>query len=88
VCGWPRPEALDAIARLEGLDRGRYTGAVGWVDARGNGRFGVSIRCAEIDGARARLFAGNGIVADSDPATELAETRAKLQAMLSALVRP
>jgi menaquinone-specific isochorismate synthase len=48
----------------------------------------VAIRCAEIDGARARLFAGGGIVADSDPSAELAETQAKLQAMLSAIVRP
>jgi menaquinone-specific isochorismate synthase len=88
VCGWPTAEALAAIAELEGLDRGRYAGNVGWVDADGDGRFGVAIRCAEIDGNRARLFAGNGIVADSDPATELAETRAKLQAMLGAVVRP
>jgi menaquinone-specific isochorismate synthase len=88
VCGHPRAAALEVIARLEGFDRGRYAGAVGWVDAAGNGRFAVSIRCAEIDGSRARVLAGNGIVADSDPATELAETRAKLNALLSALVRP
>ena len=88
VCGHPRAAALDAIARLEGFDRGRYAGAVGWVDRAGNGRFAVSIRCAELDGARARVVAGNGIVADSDPATELAETRAKLNALLSAIVRP
>jgi isochorismate synthase len=87
VCGWPRAEALALIDRLEDLDRGRYTGAVGWVDRNGDGRFGIAIRCAEIDGPRARLFAGNGIVADSDPATELTETRAKLQAMLGAIVR-
>jgi isochorismate synthase len=88
VCGHPRAAALDLIARLEGFDRGRYAGTVGWVDGRGNGRFAVSIRCAEIDGAHARLVAGNGIVADSDPELELAETRAKLQAMLGAIVRP
>jgi menaquinone-specific isochorismate synthase len=88
VCGFPREAARAAIARLEGFDRGRYAGAVGWVDRTGNGRFAVSIRCAEIAGATARLVAGNGIVADSDPATELAETRAKLQALLGALVRP
>jgi isochorismate synthase len=88
ICGWPDEAALRLIDRLEDLDRGRYTGAVGWVDAAGNGRFAVAIRCAEVAGGRARLFAGNGIVADSDPATELAETRAKLQAVLSALVRP
>ena len=88
VCGWPREEARALIDRLERLDRGRYTGAVGWVDGDGDGRFGVAIRCAEINGARARVFAGNGIVADSDPETELAETRAKLQALLGALIRP
>jgi menaquinone-specific isochorismate synthase len=87
VCGWPTEEARSLIAELERLDRGRYTGAVGWVDANGNGRFGVAIRCAEIVGNRARLFAGNGIVSDSDPRTELAETQAKLQAMLAAIVR-
>ena len=87
VCGWPTEAARALIAELEALDRGRYAGAVGWVDAAGNGRFGVSIRCAEIDGNRARLFAGNGIVSDSDPRTELTETQAKLQAMLSAIVR-
>jgi menaquinone-specific isochorismate synthase len=88
VCGSPTAEARRLIAELEGFDRGRYAGAVGWVDARGDGRFGVAIRCAEIDGNQARLFAGGGIVADSDPATELTETRAKLQAMLGAIVRP
>lgn len=88
VGGWPTADALALIAELEGLDRGRYTGAVGWVDADGDGRFGVAIRCAEINGTTARLFAGNGIVADSDPPTELAETRAKLQAMLGAVLRP
>jgi isochorismate synthase len=88
VCGRPRQAALDVIAELEGLDRGRYAGAVGWVDAAGNGQFAVSIRGASIDGPTARVIAGNGLVGDSIPATELIETRAKLQAMLGALVRP
>ena len=88
VCGVPRDLAFATIAELEGFDRGRYAGPVGWVDAIGNGRWAVGIRSAEIDGTTARLFAGNGIVADSDPVTELAETRAKLQAVLSAIVRP
>ncbi|HEX9994826.1 MAG TPA: isochorismate synthase [Acidimicrobiales bacterium] len=88
VCGWPREEADALLARLEGFDRGRYAGPVGWVDAAGNGRFAVGVRTAALEGATARVFAGNGIVADSDPATELAETRAKLQALLSVLVRP
>ena len=88
VCGRPRENALALISELEDLDRRNYAGAVGWVDAEGNGEFAVAIRGAEISGRTARVIAGNGIVADSDPATELAETRAKLQAMLSAIVRP
>ena len=87
VNGWPRDLATDWIAAHEGFDRGRYAGAVGWVDGRGNGTWAVSIRCADVSGTTARLCAGNGIVADSDPATELAETQAKLQAVLSALTR-
>ena len=88
--GHPRDEALALIAAVEGVDRGRYGGAVGWVDAAGNGTWAVAIRCAELspDGRRARLLAGGGIVADSDPLAELAETQAKFQAMLSALIRP
>lgn len=86
--GHPRAEALALIEAQEGFDRGRYGGAVGWVDAAGNGTWAVTIRCAEIDGSRARLYAGGGIVAGSDPDAELAETQAKLQAMLSAIVRP
>jgi isochorismate synthase len=87
VNGWPRDEARAWIEEHEGLDRNRYAGTVGWVDAHGNGTFAVSIRCADIDGTTARLVAGNGIVADSDPETELAETQVKLQAMLNALAR-
>ena len=88
VAGRPRDEAVDWIARHEGIDRGRYAGTAGWVDAAGNGAWAVSVRCAEIEGTTARVWAGNGIVADSDPVSELAETRVKFQAMLSALVRP
>jgi menaquinone-specific isochorismate synthase len=88
--GFPRAEALELIARTEGFVRGRYGGAVGWVDAAGDGTFAVAIRCAELtpDRRTARLVAGGGIVADSEPLSELAETQAKLQAMLSAIVRP
>lgn len=86
--GHPRADALALIAAVEGMERGRYGGAVGWLDADGNGTFAVAIRCAEIDGCQARLFAGGGIVADSDPLAELAETQAKFQAMVSAIVRP
>lgn len=88
VCGRPRDAALKLIAELEGLDRGRYAGAVGWVDAHGNGQFAVSLRGATISGRTAQVIAGNGLVGDSVPEVELVETRAKLQAMLSALIRP
>jgi menaquinone-specific isochorismate synthase len=87
--GHPRDAALALITSVEGFERGRYGGAVGWVDAEGNGTWAVAIRCAELspDRRQARLFAGGGIVAASDPDAELAETQAKLQAMLSAIVR-
>lgn len=90
VGGYPREEAIDLITSVEGFERGLYGGAVGWVDGMGNGRWAVSLRCAELseDRRTARLVAGGGIVADSDPRSELAETQAKFQAMLSAIVRP
>jgi menaquinone-specific isochorismate synthase len=88
VSGWPRDAAVRWIGEHEGLDRGAYAGTVGWADGRGNGTWAVSLRCAELDGDVARVVAGNGIVASSDPATELAETRVKLQALLTALIRP
>jgi len=88
VGGTPRNRALDAIRALEGCDRGRYAGPVGWVDARGDGEWAIALRGAELDGARARLVAGAGIVAGSDPDAEWAETQAKLEPMLRALVRP
>ena len=88
VGGTPRRAALDAIRALEGFDRGRYAGPVGWVDARGDGEWAIALRGAELDGARARLVAGAGIVAGSDPDAEWAETQAKLEPMLRALVRP
>jgi isochorismate synthase len=88
--GHPGPEALKLIADVEGVERDRYGGAVGWLDAGGSGTWAVAIRCAHLsdDGTVARLHAGGGIVADSDPFAELAETQAKFQAMLSALIRP
>ena len=90
VGGHPREKAIDLITAVEGFDRGRYGGAVGWCDGAGNGRWAVTLRCAELsdDGRSARLVAGGGIVADSEPLAELAETQAKFQAMLSAIVRP
>jgi len=85
--GFPREQALQLIAQYEGMNRDRYGGAIGWFDNRGNGVFAVAIRCAQFNDTRnqARLFAGGGIVADSDPQEELAETNAKLQAMLAAI---
>ena len=67
------------------MDRGRYAGPVGWVDANGDGEWGIALRCAELDGRRARLFAGCGIVADSNPEAELAEAQNKFRAMQDAL---
>ena len=87
VGGDPRDAAIALIARLETGDRGRYAGPVGWVDGAGNGSWAVGIRSAELTGTTATLWAGVGIVADSDPVAELEETRAKLQAMLGTLVR-
>jgi len=88
--GFPSAQAIDFITANEGMVRGNYGGAVGWMDATGNGCFAVTIRCAELSSDRraARLFAGGGIVAESDPYSELAETQAKFQAMLSAIIRP
>ena len=85
VGGTPTQAALDHIRAVEGMDRGRYSGPVGWVDARGDGEFGIALRCAEVDGSRARLFSGAGIVGESLPEAELEETRLKLRAMQSAL---
>jgi menaquinone-specific isochorismate synthase len=85
VCGTPEGAAMELIRDLEGMDRGRYAGPVGWVDARGNGAWGIALRCAQLDGRRARLYAGCGIVADSDPAAELAETQAKFRPVQDAL---
>jgi len=85
VGGEPREPALPLIPALEGLDRGWYTGPVGWTDATGDGEFCVALRCALLRENVARCYAGNGIVRDSDPAGELAETEVKLQALLPLL---
>ena len=85
VCGTPTGTALDLIRELEHMDRERYAGPVGWVDANGNGEWGIAIRCGQLSGRTARLFAGCGIVAGSEPAAELAETLVKLQPMRGAL---
>src|SRR5579875_1897611 len=85
VGGEPKEAALELIPTLEGFDRGWYTGPVGFCDANGEGEFCVALRCVLAADTEARCFVGNGIVRDSDPAAELAETELKLQAMLSLL---
>jgi menaquinone-specific isochorismate synthase len=85
VCGTPTSAALELIRELEHMDRQRYAGPVGWVDAEGNGEWGIALRCAQLSGRTARLFAGCGIVAGSEPAAELAETLVKFQPMRGAL---
>ena len=85
VGGTPTEDAVALIGELEGMDRGRYAGPVGWMDTDGDGEWGIALRSAEYDGRRVRLFAGCGIVADSDPASELAEAAAKFVPVRDAL---
>jgi menaquinone-specific isochorismate synthase len=88
VCGTPTGRARSVIQELEGMDRGRYAGPVGWIDSRGDGAFGIALRCAQLDAADAhslRMYAGCGIVEGSVPADELAESQTKLLAMRDAL---
>jgi len=85
VCGTPTGAAFELIRELEHMDRERYAGAVGWVDADGNGEWGIALRSAQLSGRTAHLFAGCGIVAGSDPAAELAEAEVKFRPMRGAL---
>ncbi len=86
VGGTPRARAMDLISRFEEMDRGRYAGPVGWVDGRGNGQFGIALRCGQLEERnRIRLFAGAGIMPDSDPESERRETDAKFAPMRRAL---
>lgn len=85
VGGVPREEARQLIDRLEGMDRGRYSGPVGWLDARGDGECGIALRCAQFDGSTARLFAGCGIVETSDPMGEAREASAKMRPLRDAI---
>ena len=90
VCGTPTASAAALITALERLDRGRYAGPIGWVDATGDGEWGIALRAAEVsrdDPSRLRLFAGCGIVAASNPADEWAESEAKLEPLRDALTR-
>ncbi len=77
VGGTPTKDAVAMIAEVEGMDRGRYAGPIGWMDAAGDGEWGIALRSGEVDGRAVRLFAGCGIVGDSDPESELAESQAK-----------
>ena len=86
VGGWPREQALEMIAELEPHSRGRFAGPVGWVDNAGNGAWAVGIRSVSLDAAEAELWGGVGVVADSDPESELDETRAKFAATLGHLI--
>ncbi|MGH3856933.1 MAG: isochorismate synthase [Pseudonocardiaceae bacterium] len=85
VGGTPTSDAVNTISELEAMDRGRYAGPVGWIDAEGDGELGIALRCAQIAGRFARLFAGCGIVAGSDPDSEVAEAAAKLVPIREAL---
>ena len=85
VCGEPRDAAMRLIRSLEPVPRGGYAGAVGWMDANGDGTWAIALRCARLHGDEARLFAGAGIVAGSDPAAELDETDRKFRAFLDSL---
>ncbi len=84
VCGTPRAEAMDLIRSHE-LPRGRYAGPVGWFDSRGNGVFALALRCAFVEGNKATVYAGGGLVAGSTSEDELAETELKLRPILDAL---
>lgn len=85
VCGTPTRRAGRVIADLEGMDRGRYAGPVGWMDATGDGEWGIALRSAQVIESGVRLFAGCGIVASSDPEAELAESQAKFVPVRDAL---
>ena len=85
VCGTPRNIAFDIITEIEGMNRGRYAGPVGWIDASGDGELGIALRSGQITDREIRIFAGCGIVAGSNPEKELEESNAKMIAMRSAL---
>jgi menaquinone-specific isochorismate synthase len=85
VCGTPRNIAFDIIDEIEGMNRGRYAGPVGWIDASGDGELGIALRTGQITGKEIRIYAGCGIVAGSNPEKELEESAAKMIPMKSAL---
>lgn len=85
ICGSPTERARALVDELEPFDRGYYAGAVGWTDANGDGEWAVSIRCAEAGPRSLRLYAGGGIVPESDPKSEFDETSAKFRTLLNAM---
>jgi isochorismate synthase len=85
ICGTPTEGARDLVQELEPFDRDYYAGAVGWVDAAGDGEWAVAIRCAEVTSTSMRLYAGGGLVPASDPQAELTETTAKFRTLLTAM---
>jgi menaquinone-specific isochorismate synthase len=85
VCGTPTHLASQLIASIEGMNRGRYAGPVGWIDSHGDGELGIALRCGKVDGTSIRMFAGCGIVSGSNPEKELNESNAKFTPMRSAL---
>lgn len=85
VSGWPQKASQRAIAELEDFERGFYAGLIGWIDAEGNGEWALTLRCGLIQGNRAQVFAGAGIVENSNPEAEHTETKTKLRTFLNAL---
>jgi menaquinone-specific isochorismate synthase len=85
VCGTPTAVAAALIKRIEGINRRRYAGPIGWIDARGDGELGIALRCGYISGKEVHAFAGCGIVAGSDAAKEVAESQAKFLPIINAL---
>jgi menaquinone-specific isochorismate synthase len=85
VCGTPTSVAAELIKRIEGINRRRYAGPIGWVDSKGDGEQGIALRCGYINGKEVHAFAGCGIVAGSDAAKEVAESQAKFLPIINAL---
>jgi menaquinone-specific isochorismate synthase len=87
VCGTPTNAAKKFIIDFEKMNRARYAGPVGWIDANGDGEIAIALRCGQLsrDNKSIRIFAGCGVVAGSDPSNELAESQAKLMPMRTAL---
>ena len=87
VCGTPTQQAFELLSVHELTDRGRYSGPVGWIDANGEGACAIALRCGQVlpDGQSIRVFAGGGIMPDSQPEVEVQETQAKMMPVLQAI---